>query len=82
MLKIGFISFLLAYAINGETQLQMANLHNVLMSDYKSDVVPRNNDDPINVSIAFYLSLVTRKPVFGVCDQVRLKPACLADETR
>ena len=24
----------------------------------------------------FYLSLVTRKPIFGVFDQVRLKPAC------
>ena len=28
-----------------------------------------------------YLSLVTRKPVFGVSDQVRLKPACSATET-
>ena len=27
------------------------------------------------------LSLVTRKPDFGVCDQVRLKPACSASET-
>ena len=27
------------------------------------------------------MSLVTRKPVLGVCDQVRLKPACSADET-
>ena len=26
------------------------------------------------------MSLVTRKPVFGVCDQVRLKPACSASE--
>ena len=26
------------------------------------------------------LNLVTRKPLFGVCDQVRLKPACLATE--
>ena len=26
-------------------------------------------------------SHVTRKPVLGVCDQVRLKPACTADET-
>ena len=24
---------------------------------------------------------VTRKPAFGVCDQVRHKPACSADET-
>ena len=28
-----------------------------------------------------YMSHVTRKPVFRVCDQVRLKPPCLADET-
>ena len=27
------------------------------------------------------VSLVTRKPVFGVFDQVRLKPACSATET-
>ena len=26
------------------------------------------------------MSLVTRKPVFGVCDQERLKPACSASE--
>ena len=26
------------------------------------------------------MSLVTRKPVFGVCDQARLKPACSATE--
>ena len=28
-----------------------------------------------------YMSLITRKPVFGVSDQVRLKLACSADET-
>ena len=27
------------------------------------------------------LSLVTRNPVFGVCDQVRLKPTCSTTET-
>ena len=27
-----------------------------------------------------YMSLVTRKPVFRVFDQVRLKPACAATE--
>ena len=27
------------------------------------------------------MSLVTRKPVFGVCDLVRHKPACAATET-
>ena len=28
-----------------------------------------------------YISLIMRKPVFGVCDHVRLKPACSAAET-
>ena len=27
------------------------------------------------------MNIVTRKPVFGVCDQVRLKPSCTAVET-
>ena len=27
------------------------------------------------------MSLVTRKPVFGICDKVRLKPVCSNDET-
>ena len=27
------------------------------------------------------MSLVTRKPVFGVCDKVKLKLACSATET-
>ena len=31
--------------------------------------------------VRFYMSHLTRKPVFGVCDQVRLKPACSATET-
>ena len=35
----------------------------------------------LDISIYCYLSLVTRKPVFGVCDQVRLKPACSTNET-
>ena len=34
----------------------------------------------LNTNKQIYLSLVTRKPVFGVSDQVRLKPACLASE--
>ena len=29
----------------------------------------------------YYMSHVTRKPVFGVCNQGRLKPACSATET-
>ena len=27
------------------------------------------------------MSLIMRKPVFRVCDQVRIKPACSASET-
>ena len=38
------------------------------------------SDEDIPHSNILHLSLVTRKPVFGVCDQLRLKPACLADE--
>ena len=34
-----------------------------------------------NMTFEEYLNLVTRKPVFGVFDQVRLKPACSASET-
>ena len=30
----------------------------------------------------FYLTLVTRKPVFGICDEARHKPACAATEAR
>ena len=30
--------------------------------------------------VRLYLSLITRKPVFGVFDQVRHKPACSATE--
>ena len=39
------------------------------------------NDKSSNVAHAQTLSLVTRKPVFGVCDQLRLKQACWATET-
>ena len=38
-----------------------------------------SSDNRINWTI--YLSLVMRKCVFGVCNQVRLKPACSATET-
>ena len=31
--------------------------------------------------VLLQVSPVTRKPVFGVCDQLRLKPACSATET-
>ena len=31
-------------------------------------------------SVTIYMSLITRKSVFGVCNQVRHKPACVATE--
>ena len=34
----------------------------------------------IGISGQFYLSLVLRKPVFGVSDQVAHKPGCTATE--
>ena len=33
-------------------------------------------------SIMSYMSLITRRPVFGICDQVSHKPACAAKEAR
>ena len=30
----------------------------------------------------FFMSLIMRKPVFGVCDQDRLNPVCAVTETR
>ena len=38
-------------------------------------------DNFLKFSIKIYLSLVMRKPVFGVCDQVRPKLACSTAET-
>ena len=29
-------------------------------------------------NVFYQMSLVMKKPVFGICDQVRLKPACEA----
>ena len=42
----------------------------------------REDERPANVkSHAYHLGLVARKPVFGVSDKVRFKPACSATET-
>ena len=35
-----------------------------------------------SLELLFHLSHITRKSVFRVCDQVRLKPACSTTETR
>ena len=40
----------------------------------------RYDSNEIHNNSYFKLSHVTRKPVFGVCDQVRHKPACAATE--
>ena len=37
-------------------------------------------ENSIHVIRAFYMSLVVRKPVFGVSDQVQHKPGCTASE--
>ena len=38
-------------------------------------------DQDRELGMIHYKSHVTRKPVFGVCDQLWLKPACSATET-
>ena len=35
----------------------------------------------IGIKVAFNLGLVARKPVFGVSEKAKLKPACSATET-
>ena len=59
----------IVYMLNNE-QLYMLKLNKIM---FFCSVFSK---DPL-----LHLSLVMRKPVFGVCDQVRLKPACSADET-
>ena len=39
------------------------------------------SEDKFSHGVAYNMSHVRRKPVFGVCDQLRLKLACSADET-
>ena len=43
---------------------------------------PPNGKGTQTFTTASHMSLVTRKPVFGVCDQIRLKPACLHVKTK
>ena len=38
------------------------------------------NKNIMNLQLFFNMSLVTRKPVFGIWDQVRLKSTCSATE--
>ena len=62
-----------------DSETKTAALSKVLIDDYAL---------PLYVHISFKgialyhdLSLVTRKPVFGIFDQLRLKAACSASET-
>ena len=41
----------------------------------------RSSERLILINGGIHMSLVTRKPVFGVCDQVRRKPACSPTKT-
>ena len=45
------------------------------------DQKPQSAVFDLDLIYYMYLSHVTRKPVFGVCDQVRLKQACSVTET-
>ena len=40
----------------------------------------RTNSNPHELKVQYYMSLVVRKPVFGVSDQVPHKPGCTATE--
>ena len=46
---------------------------------YRKTFVPKFF--PLKVSLHLYMGLAARKPVFGVSDKMRLKPACSATET-
>ena len=48
---------------------------------YLKDHKLHNPKAAILVTQLHYMTLVTRKPVFGVCDQVRLELACSDIET-
>ena len=66
---VGFVLWRLIWRISS---------HMVLRSLFSWD---GSNIDGESYVPGWYLSLVTRKPVFRVCDQVRLKPTCSATET-
>ena len=51
-----------------------------LSSSYKKS--KKNSGTQKNCCNHPKMSLVMRKPVFGICDQVRFKPACAATEAR
>ena len=50
-------------------------------SKFTSKCKPRLEGELKQTSQGLRLSHITRKPVFGVCNQVKLKQVCSADET-
>ena len=52
--------FYILQLVNGNIQDQMFNLHAGLMRNYKTNVLPRSDLNPINVNITFYLMSLLR----------------------
>ena len=68
------------YVLRIDNQVDVSIMYDNLITD-KGTVWLKLHDQPRNMFAVYQLSLVMRKPVFGVSDQVRLKPACSATET-
>ena len=47
-----------------------------------ADIFSMHETNILCMYLVIHMSRDTRKSVFRVCDQVRLKPACAATETR
>ena len=60
ILKIIFITLYLPHTIYGNTQTRLSNLYSSLMSNYNTNVVPRKDEEPIQVNITFYLMSLVR----------------------
>ena len=60
LLKLGLLCFYITQIVNVDLQKQMFNLHENVMRNYKTGVLPRQNLHPINVNITFYLMSLLR----------------------
>ena len=60
---------------------ELATMHGVNLFKEFMDKKQRRKPE-VYTQVCLQMSLVTRKPVFGVSNQVRLKPACAVTETR
>ena len=58
--KIILITLYLPHAIYGNTQARMSKLFSSLMSNYNTNVIPRKDEEPIQVNITFYLMSLVR----------------------